>query len=389
MARQRPHMLHSAGMWTAAAPLPLSQEQRQTLESWVRAHNTPQRVALRARIVLAAAEGLANHAVATKLKTSRTTVLLWRKRFAEGGLKALRKVAPGRGRKPSIPAAKIHEIVHLTLHSQPTGATHWSCRSMAMAVGVSPDTVNRVWRQNGLRPHLVRTFKLSSDPRFVEKLTDVVGLYMDPPEHALVLCVDEKSQIQALDRTQPGLPLKKGRAATMTHDYKRNGTAALFAALNLLDGSVVGQVHLRHRHQEFLRFLHKLDQEYPTDLDLHFVLDNYGTHGHPKVKAWLAKRPRFHLHFVPTGSSWLNLIEVWFSQLTNRAIRRGSFVGVGDVVIAIHTYIEAHNNKPFVWTASVEAILEPVRRRCAEQCPARQSDCASDPADVDRVELRS
>jgi transposase len=235
---------------------------------------------------------------------------------------------------------------------------------MARAVGVSHDTVNRVWRENGLKPHLVRKFKLSSDPRFVEKLTDVVGLYMNPPEHALVLCVDEKSQIQALDRTQPALPLKKGRAQTMTHDYKRNGTAALVAALNLLDGTVLGQVHLQHRHQEFLKFLRRLDREYPPDLELHLVLDNYGTHGHPRVKAWLAQRTRFHLHFVPTSSSWLNLIEIWFSQLTNRAIRRGSFAGVGELVIAIHRYIEAHNAdpKPFAWTASVESILEKVNR---------------------------
>lgn len=351
-------------MWTAAAPLPVSPEQRQLLESWVRAHNAPQQLALRARIVLLAADGRANHAIAEDLKTSRSTVLLWRERFAGGGLKALGKVAGGRGRKPSIPAAKIRQIVHLTIHSHPLGATHWSCRTMAEAVGVSPDTVNRVWRENGLRPHLVRSFKLSTDPRFVEKLTDVIGLYMNPPEHALVLCVDEKSQIQALDRTQPGLPIKRGRAATMTHDYKRNGTAALFAALNMLDGTVVGQVHLRHRHQEFLRFLCRIDREYPADLDLHLVLDNYGTHGHPKVKAWLAKHPRFHFHFVPTSSSWLNLIETWLSQLTNRAIRRGSFTGVGELVTAIHAFIDAHNSdpKPFVWTASVEAVLEKVNR---------------------------
>lgn len=351
-------------MWTAAAPLSVSPEQRQTLESWLRAHNTAQSVVLRARIVLLAAEGSANHAIAEELKTTRTTVLLWRGRFAEAGVSGLRKVAPGRGRKPSIPAATIREIVRRTLRTKPAGATHWSCRTMAEEIGVSPDTVNRVWRENGLKPHLVRTFKLSSDPRFVEKLTDVVGLYMNPPERALVLCLDEKSQIQALDRSQPGLPLKKGRAATMTHDYKRNGTAALFAALNLLDGSVLGQVHLRHRHQEFLRFLRRLDRQYPRDLDLHLVLDNYGTHGHPNVKAWLAGRPRFHLHFVPTGSSWLNLIEIWFSQLTNRAIRRGSFAGIGELVNAIHTYIDAHNTdpKPFVWTASVDSILEKVNR---------------------------
>lgn len=351
-------------MWTAASPLHVSAEQRQTLESWLRAHNTGQSVVLRARIVLLASEGRANHAIAAELKTTRSTVLLWRERFAKLGLPGLRKVAAGRGRKPSIPAAKIRQIINQTLQTTPPGATHWSCRTMAEAVGVSPDTVNRVWRENRLKPHLVRKFKLSSDPRFVEKLTDVVGLYMHPPERALVLCVDEKSQIQALDRTQPGLPLKRGRAQTMTHDYKRNGTAALFAALNLLDGTVLGQVHLHHRHQEFLSFLRKLDRQYPQELDLHLILDNYGTHAHPKVKTWLACRPRFHLHFVPTGSSWLNLIEVWFSQLTNRAIRRGSFIGVGQLVTAIHTYIDAHNNdpKPFVWTATVDAILEKVNR---------------------------
>jgi transposase len=351
-------------MWTAAAPLSVSPEQRQTLESWVRAHATGQSVVLRARIVLLAAEGRPNHAIAAELKTTRTTVLLWRERFAKQGLLGLRMVAAGRGRKPSISAATIRQIVDQTLHSTPPGATHWSCRTMAEAVGVSPDTVNRVWRESGLKPHLVRKFKLSSDPRFVEKLSDVVGLYMNPPERALVLCVDEKSQIQALDRTQPGLPLKKGRAQTMTHDYKRHGTAALFAALNLLDGTVLGEVHLRHRHQEFLSFLRRLDRQYPKDLDLHLVLDNYGTHGHPKVRAWLSSRPRFHLHFVPTGSSWLNLIEVWFSQLTNRAIRRGSFGGVGELVTAIHGYIEAHNHdpKPFVWTASVETIIAKVNR---------------------------
>ncbi len=331
-------------MWTAAAPLPLSPEQRRTLETWVRAHSTPQSVVLRARIVLAAGDGDANNAIAERLKTTRSTVLLWRERFAKQGLSGLRKVAPGRGRKPSIPAATIRQIVDKTLHETPPGATHWSCQSMALVVGVSHDTVNRVWRENRLKPHLVRKFKLSSDPRFVEKLTDVVGLYINPPEHALVLCVDEKSQVQALDRT--------------------HGIAALFAALNLLDGTVLGQVHLQHRHQEFLSFLRRLDREYPNDLDLHLVLDNYGTHGHPRVQAWLANRKRFHLHFTPTSSSWLNLIEVWFSQLTNRATRRGSFSGVGELVTAIDRYIEAYNAdpKPFVWTASVDSILEKVNR---------------------------
>ncbi len=263
-----------------------------------------------------------------------------------------------------IPPEKVKAIVEATLHSRPPGATHWSCRSMAKAVGVSPDTVNRIWRAHELQPHRVSTFKLSHDPRFVEKLSEVIGLYLNPPEHALVLCVDEKSQIQALDRTQPGLPIKKGRCGTMTHDYKRHGTAALFAALNLLEGTVVGQVHLRHRHQEFLKFLVRLDREFDKDLELHLILDNYGTHTHPKVKAWLAKHPRFKLHFIPTGSSWLNLIERWFAELTNKAIRRGSFSGVGDLVVAIHKFLEASNRDPtvYVWTASAEAIMEKIAR---------------------------
>ncbi len=311
-----------------------------------------------------AAEGRANYEIAKTLEVRRDTVLLWRRRFGEGGPQALTRIAKGRGRKPIIPAERVREIVEMTLHTKPEGATHWSCRSMAKAAGVSADTINQIWRQTGLQPHRLRTFKLSTDPRFVEKLTDVVGLYMNPPDRAVVLCVDEKSQIQALDRTQPGLPLKKGRCETMTHDYKRNGTASLFAALDLLDGTVTGVVHRRHRHQEFLGFLRKLDRDYPKDLDLHLVLDNYGTHTHPNVKAWLATKPRFHLHFIPTSSSWLNLVESWFAQLTAKAIVRGSFGSIGDLVIAIHRFMEAHNQdpKPFVWTASVEAILEKVNR---------------------------
>lgn len=334
------------------------------LKAWVRAPSTPQGLVLKARIILMASEGIANHAIAKTLGTSRPTVQLWRQRFGKGGLKALTKIEKGRGAKPMIPAEKVTAIVEATLHRRPAGATHWSCRTMAKAMGVSPDTVNRIWRAHELQPHRVTTFKLSHDPRFLEKLSDVIGLYLNPPEHALVLCVDEKSQIQALDRTQPGLPMKKGRCGTLTHDYKRHGTAALFAALNLLEGTVVGQVHLRHRHQEFLKFLARLNREFGKDLELHLILDNYGTHTHPEVKAWLAKHPRFKLHFIPTGSSWLNLIERWFAELTNKAIRRGSFSGVGDLVVAIHEFLEASNRDPtvYVWTASAEAIMEKVAR---------------------------
>jgi transposase len=351
-------------MWAPAAPLGLSEEQRRILEGWVRAPSTPQGLVRKARIILMASEGIANHAIAKTLGTSRPTVQLWRQRFEKGGLKVLTKIEKGRGPKPMIPPEKVTAIVEATLHSRPPGATHWSCRTMAKAMGVSPDTVNRIWRAHELQPHRVTTFKLSHDPRFVEKLTDVIGLYLNPPQHALVLCVDEKSQIQALDRTQPGLPIKKGRCGTLTHDYKRHGTAALFAALNLLEGSVVGQVHLRHRHQEFLKFLARLNREFSKELELHLILDNYGTHTHPEVKAWLARHPRFKLHFIPTGSSWLNLIERWFAELTNKAIRRGSFSGVGDLVVAIHEFLEASNRDPtvYVWTASAEAIMEKIPR---------------------------
>ena len=351
-------------MWESAAPLLVAEDQRRVLEGWRRAPSTPQGVALRASVILMAADGVPNRTIAKTLGVSRPTVLLWRARFARDGPKALTKIEKGRGRKPSIPPEKVKAIIEATLHRQPPGATHWSCRTMAKAMGVSPDTVNRIWRAHELQPHRVTSFKLSNDPRFVEKLTDVVGLYLNPPEHAIVLCVDEKSQIQALDRTQPGLPLKKGRCGTMTHDYKRHGTAALFAALDLLDGTVIGQVHLRHRHQEFLKFLARLEREFVKDLELHLILDNYGTHTHPKVKAWLAKHPRFQLHFIPTGSSWLNLIERWFAELTNKAIRRGSFAGVGELVTAIHAFLDASNQDPtvYVWTASADAIMEKVAR---------------------------
>jgi len=351
-------------MWTTAPALAVSAEQRQVLEKWIRAHNAPRSVVMRSQIILHAADGQANHAIAERLGITRTTVLLWRERFREGGLEGLRKIAPGRGRKPVISAAKVDEIVHATLHAKPPGATQWSCRSMAQAMGVSPDTVNRIWRAHQLQPHRVETFKLSNDPRFSEKLVDVVGLYLNPPEHAVVLCVDEKSQIQALQRTQPGLPMKKGRCGTMTHDYKRHGTASLFAALELLEGKVIGQVHRRHRHQEFLTFLRQLDHQFPADLDLHLILDNYGTHSHPTVQAWLTKHRRFQLHFIPTSSSWLNLVERWFAELTEKAIRRGSFCSLADLVAAIDDFMDAYNqsSKPFVWTATAQQISEKIAR---------------------------
>jgi transposase len=342
----------------------ISEEQRAVLERWTGAQKTPQSVALRARIVLLAGEGESNSAIARTLAVSRPTVILWRSRFAEGGPQALTETKPGRGRKPTISAARIKAIVQATTQTKPPGQTHWSCRSMAKAQGVSPATVQRIWDAHGLRPHRVRTFKLSNDPRFTEKLTDVVGLYLNPPEKAIVLCVDEKSQIQALDRTQPSLPMKKGRAGTMTHDYKRNGTTTLFAALSTLDGSVIGQCLPRHRHQEFLKFLRRLDRAFPGNRDLHLIVDNYRTHKHDNVNAWLAKHPRFHLHFIPTSSSWLNLVERWFRELTDKAIRRGVFHSVPDLTTAIEEFLAAHNQhpKPFVWTASIEAILEKVGR---------------------------
>jgi transposase len=351
-------------MWTPAKPLPLTVEQETQLRTWLRAQNTPQSVALRCRIVLRAAEGLPNQRIAEDLRVSRPTVLLWRKRFAQGGCAALTQIEAGRGRKASIPATKVKQIVEATLKTRPKGATHWSCRTMARAHHVSPATIQRIWDAHGLQPHRVKTFKLSRDQRFVEKLTDVVGLYLNPPDKAVVLCVDEKSQIQALQRTQPGLPLKKGRCGTLTHDYKRHGTTTLFAALNVLAGHVIGDCMPRHRHQEFLKFLRRLDREFPSVLKLHLVVDNYGTHKHAKVNAWLEKHPRFQFHFIPTSSSWLNMVERWFGQLTQRRIRRGSFYSVPELIQAINDYLEAHNQnpRPFVWTASAESIMEKINR---------------------------
>ncbi len=346
--------------------LALSPDQREQLEQWLGAYGTPQQVALHCRIVLAAAQGRSDLSIAAGLEVNRHTVALWRKRFAEQGLECMWEIAAGRGRKPIFGAGRIKAVVDATLQTKPKGMTHWSCRLMAERQAMSKSTVSNIWRSHNIKPHRVKRFKLSRDPKFVEKLTDVIGLYLNPPEHALVLCVDEKSQIQALDRTQPGLPLKKGRCATMTHDYKRNGTTTLFAALELLEGKVIGQCFPRHRHQEFVRFLRRLDGEFPAELNLHLVLDNYGTHSHPAVKAWLQRHPRFVLHFVPTSSSWLNLVERWLGELTAKRIRRDSFPSVPDLIAAIEEFLEAWNEnpKPFVWRATVESILAKLSGCC-------------------------
>jgi transposase len=347
-----------------AKAIDLLENDRRVLQGWVRAHTTPQQIARRGMIILRASEGIANSRIAKEAGVSRTTVVEWRKRFLNEGLSALTQIKPGRGRKPQFGAERVEEIVKATLNSLPPGATHWSCRSMAKAQGVSHATVQRIWDAHGLQPHRVKTFKLSKDKRFEEKLTDVVGVYLNPPDKAVVLCVDEKSQVQALDRTQPGLPMKKGRCGTMTHDYKRNGTTCLFAAMNVLEGKVLGSCYPRHRHIEFLKFLRTIDREVSRGLDIHMILDNYGTHAHPNVKTWLGKHPRFKLHFTPTSSSWLNLVERWFGEITRKRIRRGVFRSVPELIAAIEDYIRYHNEdpKPFVWTASAEAILRKVSK---------------------------
>jgi transposase len=338
------------------------------LEQWELAHGTPQQVALRCRIVLGAVAGEENGTIADRLGVNRHTVELWRDRVRQWGIDQVWEIAPGRGIKPHYNQAKRDAIINATLQSKPKGMTHWSCRLMARAQQVSASTVNRLWQLHNLKPHLSRTFKLSRDPKFLEKLTDVVGLYLNPPQKALVLCLDEKSQIQALDRTQPGLPLKKGRCGTMTHDYKRNGTTTLFAALNVLEGKVIGQCQARHRHQEWLQFLRRLDGEFAQEIPLHLVMDNYGTHKEPRVQAWLKKHPRFVCHFIPTSSSWLNLVERWFEELSEKAIRRGSFASVPDLQKAIEEFLSAWNSspKPFVWTATVEGIMKKIERARAK-----------------------
>lgn len=344
-----------------AAAITLTQEQRKELERRVRSQTLAARSVRRAQIVLLAAEGVANHEIARRLDISRGQVLSWRKRFSQGGLDAIKDDLPRSGRKPRIDKA---EIVRMTTQEKPAGATHWSTRKLAARLDISDTTVLKVWRANGLKPHLVETFKVSRDPKFVEKLEDIVGLYMSPPEHAIVLCCDEKSQVQALDRTQPGLPLKKGRAQTMTHDYKRHGTTTLFAAMSTLDGTVISRCAQRHRHVEWLDFLRQIDRETPKDKALHLVCDNYATHKHPKVIEWLDKHPRFHVHFTPTSASWLNMVERFFRDITTEQLRRGVFRSVPELIAAIEEYIAVHNRdpKPFVWTAKANDILQKVMR---------------------------
>ncbi|MFB3078297.1 MAG: IS630 family transposase [Lysobacterales bacterium] len=337
---------------------------RMELERLVRSGKTQQRVAFRSRIVLKAAEGLPNKTIADTLGTSRPTVIAWRRRYEAQGMAGLLRDRPRGKAFAALPKDKEEAVVEKTLQETPPAATHWSCRTMASAMGLSKNSVQRIWHAHGLKPHLVKTFKLSNDPQFVEKLQDVVGLYLNPPDHALVLSLDEKSQIQALDRTQPGLPMKKGRCGTMTHDYKRNGTTTLFAALDVLKGEVIGRCMPRHRHQEFLKFLKIIDRTTPPSLALHCIVDNYATHKKQEVHDWLAHHPRFHFHFIPTSSSWLNLVERWFASITNQRIRRGSFSSVAELEAAIQEYIE-HNNQnpqPFVWTKSASHIIQKVNR---------------------------
>jgi len=342
----------------------LSDQERMILDRWARGRSTPARTVVRARIVLHAAEGKQNQQIAAELGINPNTVVRWRSRFAEFRLPGIEKDAPRGGRIAWRRRQWARKIIEATTQSKPAAATHWTTRSLAAYLGCDRNMVRRVWKANGLQPHRCRWFKVSHDPHFAQKLVDVVGLYLDPPQHALVLSVDEKSQIQALDRTQPSLPLKPGRCGTRTHDYQRHGTTTLFAAIDMAEGKLIGSCMSRHRHQEWIKFLAHIDQQTPADLDLHLVADNYATHKHPKVLTWLKRHPRFHMHFIPTSSSWLNLIERWFRDLTDKMIRRGTFLSVEDLIQAIMAYIQQHNETaaPFVWTAKAERILEKVRR---------------------------
>jgi len=353
--------LHWSEQVRVAPAIVLTDEQKSELSKLARSKRTSVRLAQRARIVLLAAQGLQNKDIAEQLGIGRVQVSRWRERYLESGLEGIERDLP-RGAPPA--KMDVPRLVELTTQSKPEAATHWSTRKMAAELGVAASTVWRHWQAHGLKPHIVRGFKVSRDPKFVEKLEDIVGLYMAPPEHALVLCCDEKSQVQALDRTQPGLPMKKGRAATMTHDYKRNGTTTLFAALNVLDGQVIGQCQQRHTHAEWLKFLRKIDRETPKDKTLHLIADNYATHKHPAVQEWLAKHPRFHMHFTPTSASWLNMVERFFRDLTTERLRRGVFTSVPELITAIDEYVAHHNvdPKPFIWTKSARDILQKVIR---------------------------
>jgi len=344
-----------------AEQIALTDEQVLRLRTYVRGRKVERRLAERANIILLAAEGLENLDIAARLEISRHTVARWRKRFLKLGVSGIERDAPRPGRSRTLNA---DEIVRKTTQEKPSNATHWSTRSMARAAGVSEASVRRVWHANGLKPHRVETFKVSNDPQFVEKLEDVVGLYLNPPEHAIVLSVDEKSQIQALDRTQPGLPLKKGRGETMTHDYKRHGTTTLFAALNTLDGTVLSQCRDRHTHEDWIAFLSLINKQTPAGKQIHVIADNYSAHKHPNVQRWLVKHKRFHVHYTPTSSSWLNMVERFFRDITQNQIRRGVFRSVPELISSIESYVTRHNRapKPFIWTAKASDILQKVTR---------------------------
>jgi transposase len=352
-------------MQRTQACIRLAPADRAALEGWVSGRNSPQKLVWRARIVLLSADRVGVMAIARAVGKSKVTVGRWQERYLAQGIAGLRRDATRPGRKAPLSAEIIKQVVDKTLHEKPPAGTHWSIRKMAAATGLSYTSVQRIWKAHQLKPHQVRTFKLSNDKRFAEKVQDIIGLYLNPPDKALVLSVDEKSQIQALDRTQPGLPLKKGRCGTMTHDYQRHGTTTLFAALDVATGRVIGQCMPRHRHQEWLRFLRRIDAETPKHLDVHLIADNYATHKHAKVKAWLGRHQRFHMHFTPTSASWINQVERFFGLITEDSIRRGVFKSVTQLQATIEQYLEQHNAepKPFVWTASADAILAKVARR--------------------------
>ena len=347
-----------------AQPIELTESEVHTLMGWSRGRRTPTRLMKRAKIVLMAAEGEQNKTIAELLGIDRRQASRWRRRFIEKRLAGIEKDLARGGRTPRKRKHMAPLIIETTTQSKPSNATHWSVRTLAQKLGIDKSMVHRVWQASGLKPHLAKTFKVSRDKNFVEKVIDVVGLYLNPPEHALVLCADEKTSVQALDRTQPGLPLRRGRLGTMTHDYKRHGTTTLFAALEMTEGHIIATCMNRHRHQEWIKFLNLIDQRTPAGLALHLIVDNYSTHKHPRVKAWFKRHPRFHLHFVPTSSSWLNMVERWFRDLTDKRIRRGIFKSVAELIAAIEVYIQHHNSnpKPFVWTAKAEDIIAKYRR---------------------------
>jgi transposase len=370
MLLERRHIMMKKG-GRPKTPLILADDERQKLETWARRPKSTQRLALRARIILACAEGLENTDVARRLGVNRITVGKWRGRFLEDRLEGLAD-EPRPGAPRSITDAQVEEVITKTLETKPKGATHWSSRGLAEAVGLSQDAILRIWKAFGLKPHRSETFKLSSDPYFIEKVRDIVGLYMNPPEKAIVLSVDEKSQVQALDRTQPLLPMTPGQAERRTHDYVRNGTTSLFAALDVATGQVIGKCFKRHRHQEFLKFLNEIDARLPKEpgIEIHLILDNYGTHKTPAVRRWFERHPEYHIHFTPTSGSWLNQVERFFAALTEKQIRRGVFRSVAELERAIVEYLEHHNAnpKPFVWTTDADLILRRVQEVCERTC---------------------